>query len=241
MGFLDWAASHRILVRRIFASIPEFAIAGFFATAWLAPSAFGTNVFARCAQIMLMEFIIIHSSAFLGIAMTSPSRRIMRVLSVVGLGLLYSLFVGAFALEFQNVWLLVSFWILLLNRTLSIILGPTPNEGDLDFIMVGWATAFVCYLRYIFLTSLANIPRLGITAAAVATQPIPTGGIWADAPWRVTAFGTLYYSTMGIADLLGLGMPSENRERRKHLRRRSLSSRRIGDGRDTTSAGAGLR
>ena len=207
MAFLDWAASHRVIAGRIASAVPDFALAGFFAITWFMPTAFGTRTFGRCEEIMLMEFIIVHSSAFLGFAMTAPKRRSTRVFSVIGLGLLYSLFVGSFALAFHNVWLLASFWGLLINRTLSIIFGPTPREGDLDFIVVGWATAVVCYLGFIFLTAFANLPRFGVTAAAVAAQSIPGGGIWADEPVRVVAFGLFYYAAIGVTELFGLGMP----------------------------------
>jgi len=209
MGFLDWAASHRVIAGRIASALPDFTLAGFFAITWMAPTAFGIQSLSRSEQIMLMEFIIVHSSAFLGFAMTAPRRPRTRVLSVIGLGLLYSLFVGSFALVFHNAWLLASFWMLLLNRILSILLGPKPQEGDLDFIVIGWATAVACYLGFVFLTAFANIPRFGITAAAVAAQSIPGGGIWADEPWRVVAFGAFYYAAIGITELFGLGMPPE--------------------------------
>ncbi|HTR62375.1 MAG TPA: hypothetical protein VMH37_11775 [Candidatus Binataceae bacterium] len=212
MGLLDWAASHRVIGSRIVSALPDFALAGFFGVTWLEPTAFGLHSLARCEQIMLMEFIIVHSSAFLGFAMTAPRRRDLRVLSVVGLGVLYSLFVGSFALVFHNWWLLGSFWMLLLNRIMSILLGPRPQDGDLDFIVVGWATAVVCYLGFVFLTAFANIPRFGISAAAVAAQSIPGGGIWADQPWRVVAFGTFYYAAIGVTELFGLGAPPASSE-----------------------------
>jgi len=222
-GFIAWAASHRVFFARIVSAVPDFGLAGFFALTWVTPLRFGTDIFARLAQIMLMEFIVVHSSAFLGFAAVGPERRLTRVLAVLGLGLLYTLFVGSFALLFHSAWPLISFWTLLLNRMLSIILGPKPQERDMDFVAIGWVTGFVCYLGFIFLTSLANLPHLGITAAVVATHPVPTGGIWADNPWRAAAFGTFYYAAMGVADLIGLGTPSADESRPRP--RRKLSKR----------------
>ena len=80
---------------------------------------------------------------------------------------------------FHNARLLASFWMLLLNRMLSALLGPTPKEGDLNFIVIGWATTVVCYLGYAFLTAFADIPRFGVTAAIVVAESIP-GGLWAE-------------------------------------------------------------
>jgi hypothetical protein len=193
----------------ISSALPDFAIAGYFGITWLVPDAFGTGVFARLEHIMLMEFIIVHSSAFLAFAMTAPKRRTTRVLSVIGLGLFYTLFVGSFALSFGSLSPLVSFWMLLLNRILSVLFGPTPQEGNLDFIVVGWATAVAAYLGFVFLTSVASLPRLGVSVAAQAAEPVPGGGLWAAEPWRLIAFGTFYYATMGITELFGVGTPSQ--------------------------------
>ncbi len=213
MGFFGAAGFSKVTAGRIFSALPDFLLAGFFAVTWAAPFAFGQHAFARAEQIMLMEFIIVHSSAFLAFAMTAPKRRIIRLLAVIGLGLLYSLFVGSYCLIFGTWSPLISFWMLLGNRMLSVILGPTPKEGDLDFIVVGWASAVACYLGFVFLTSFAAIPRLGVTAAALAAYPIPGGGLWAQEPWRVIAFGTFYYATIGITELFGVGMPSEDSAR----------------------------
>ena len=197
---------------RIFAALPDFALAGYFAAVWVAPTAFGNHTFARLELIMLMEFIIIHSSGFLGVAMTAPRRRSMRVLAVIGLGLFYTMFVGGFALSFGTMSPLISFWLLLVNRTLSIVLGPSPKQGDFDFIVVGWATAVVCFLGYTMLTAFASIPRLGVTAAVQAAQPTTVGGLWAEEPWRVIALGTFYYATIAVTELFGIGMPPEGKD-----------------------------
>ncbi len=191
----------------MFSALPDFALAGFFAVTWLAPYAFGTHALERLELIMLMEFIIVHSSAFLAFAMTAPRRRITRLGAVIGLGLFYTMFVGSFALSFHTWSPLVSFRALLVNRMLSVVMGPAPREGDLDFIVVGWATAVACYLGFVFLTSIASVPRLGITDAVQAAQPVAGGGLWAEQPWRVAAFGALYYTTIAITELFGVGAP----------------------------------
>lgn len=191
----------------LFSAIPDFGLAGFFAISWIAPSSFGSHLLKRLELIMLMEFFILHSSAFLAFAMTAPQRRTTRVLAVTGLGLFYTMFVGSFALSFGTWWPLVSFWMLLVNRMLAIVFGPPPRMGDFGFIVIGWAVASACYLGYALLTATAPIPRLGVTAAVQAAQPISVGGLWGEEPWRVIAFGTFYYATIGVTELFGLGAP----------------------------------
>lgn len=188
-------------------AFPDFALSGLFAISWIAPYAFGAHILKRLELIMLMEFFIVHSSAFMGAAMTMPRRRITRVLGVIGLGMFYTIFVGSFAYSFGTIWPLVSFWMLLVNRMLAIIMGPAPQPGDFNFIVLGWAACSFFYLIFALITSIAAIPRFGITATVLAAQPMSGGGIWADEPWRVVAFGVFYFASVAVTELFGLGAP----------------------------------
>jgi hypothetical protein len=191
----------------LIAAIPDFGLAGFFAISWVAPYTFGDHMLSRLELMMLMEFIILHSSAFLACAMTMPPSRILKIGAVIGLGLLYTMFVGAFSLAFHTWWPIASFWVLLANRMLAIMLGKAPEERDFGFIMVGWAVGVACYLGYVLLTATVNIPRLGVTLAVQQAQPSDVGGLWAEEPWRVIAFGTFYYATIAVTELFGVGAP----------------------------------
>ncbi len=199
--------SHPFPIAHLVAAIPDFALAGFFAISWVAPYTFGDHMLARLELMMLMEFIVVHSSACLAFAMTMPRLRILRIGAVIGLGLLYTLFVGAFSLSFHTWWPIASFWMLLTNRMLAILLGKAPRENDLGFIVLGWAAAVACYLGYAFLTATMNIPRLGITVAIQRAQPPSVGGLWSEQPWRVIAFGAFYYATIAVIKLFGIGAP----------------------------------
>ena len=189
------------------AAIPDFGLAGFFAISWVAPYTFGDHMLSRLELMMLMEFIILHSSAFLACAMTFPKLRILRIGGVIGLGLFYTMFVGVFSLSFHTWWPIASFWVLLSNRMLAIVMGKAPQERDMDFIILGWAVGVACYLGYALLTAMANIPRLGVTLPVQQAQPASVGGLWAEQPWRVIAFGTFYYVTIAVTELFGIGAP----------------------------------
>lgn len=192
---------------KLIAAIPDFGLAAFFAISWIAPYTFGDHILNRLQLMMLMEFIILHSSAFLAFAMSAPQWRSLRLAAVIGLGLFYTMFVGAFAMSFHTWWPLTSFWMLMANRMLAVVLGHTPKQRDFGFIMLGWAVAVACYMGYALLTATVNLPRLGITAAVQAAQPMSGGGVWADEPWRVIAFGAFYFATIGVTELLGIGAP----------------------------------
>jgi hypothetical protein len=201
------AESGAISLAHVIAAAPDFGLAGFFGISWLAPFTFGDHMLARLELMMLMEFIVLHSSAFLAFAMSMPARRILRVGAVIGLGSVYTMFVGAFSLSFHTWWPIVSFWILLTNRMMAVLMGKVPEERDYDYIVIGWAVGVACYIGFVFLTAIANIPRLGITVAVQKAQPISAGGLWAAEPWRVIAFGTFYYATIALSKLFGIGAP----------------------------------
>jgi len=197
------SGSRALPFAHLIAAIPDFGLAGFFAISWVAPYTFGDHMLSRLELMMLMEFIILHSSAFLAFAMTMPPSRILRIGAVIGLGLLYTMFVGAFSLSFHTWWPIASFWMLLANRMLAIVLGKAPKERDFGFIVVGWAVGVACYLGYVLLTATVNIPRLGVTLAVQKAQPSSVGGLWAQEPWRVIALGTFYYATIAVRVVRG--------------------------------------
>ncbi len=60
---------------------------------------------------------------------------------------------------------------------------------------------------YVLLTATVNIPRLGVTLAVQKAQPSSVGGLWAQEPWRMIAFGTFYYATIAVTELFGAGAP----------------------------------
>ncbi len=78
---------HAFTFAHLIAAIPDFGLAGFFAISWVAPYTFGDHMLSRLELMMLMEFIIVHSSALLAFAMTMPRSRSLRIGAVTGLGL----------------------------------------------------------------------------------------------------------------------------------------------------------
>jgi hypothetical protein len=151
--------------------------------------------------VMLLEFIIIHSAAFMGAVLFAPGSRGRRAWRVVGLGAFYSLFAGGFALAFKTAWPLWSFWGLTLNRMLSVLVGQAPEGEEREFLQRGWAACALAYLVFAFATIILPIPRLGITPDVVRTLGLQGEGLWVDQPWRVLAFGFVYFSAVGLSEL----------------------------------------
>jgi predicted Co/Zn/Cd cation transporter (cation efflux family) len=119
-----------------------------------------------------------------------------RALGMLGLGLFYTLFVGAFALAFHTAWPLVSFWLLMLNRMSSVLLYPAPNRDQRAFLGTTWSAHVVCYIAGVLLTLVLPLPSLGLTPQFVASMHLPGRGIWVTQPWRVIAFGAFYFAVI---------------------------------------------
>lgn len=210
-----------ITLRGVAAAIPDFALAGTFLLTWVDPSVTGAATVSTLMLTMLLEFVIVHSSAFMGNVVLSRGDASGRARALLAFGLFYTLFVGGFSLGFGTWWPLVGFWILTLNRVLSVLLGDAPEGMERRYVRAGWALSVMAYLAGAFLTVLLPVPELGMTAAARAAADLPGGGLWVDEPQRVLAFGVFYFGITGIGEVLGWarsprflkGVPDEERSR----------------------------
>ena len=206
-------------VRRLLAAAPDLALAAAFLVTWLRPTALGEGVVPYFMLTMLLEFVIVHSSGFMGSVVLSREDPGRRMKALLGLGLFYTLFVGGFALGFGVWWPVVAFWGLTLNRMLSVLLGDAPEGMERRYVRAGWALSVLYYLGGVFLTVLAPLPELGLTASVRSTLDLPGSGLWVDEPHRVLAFGVVYFGMTGIGELAGWarserflrGVPDESR------------------------------
>lgn len=187
----------------LLSALPDFALSAAFFAAWLHPERTSPAVLGGMVLTMLLEFVVVHSSGFMGVMAFGDGRRGGRMLAVVGLGALYTIFVAGFCLGFHTWWPLGSFWLLTLNRALGILLGAAPSGREQALIMTSWAVTTLFYLVGAVVTAAAWVPRLGFTPAVVTSMHLAGGGVWVDEPWRPIAFGGFYYAAVGLFELSG--------------------------------------
>lgn len=188
--------------RGLLASLPDFSLAGAFLYTWIEPTALGEDAVRYFMLTMLLEFIIVHSSAFMGTVILSREGTGKRLLALLGIGLFYTLFVGGFALGFGTWWPVWAFWALTLNRMLSVRIGGAPEGRERQYVRAGWALSVMFYLFGAFATTLLPVPELGM---GTASPDLPGSGLWVDEPHRVLAFGVIYFGLTGLGELLGWG------------------------------------
>ncbi len=185
----------------LLAAIPDFAIAGLALATWISPTRVGEEKVAWFLGLMLLEFIVVHSSAFLGMVALSDAPRPKRVVRALLLSAFYTMFAAAFAVGMKHWWPLWAFWMLTANRLLGILLGQAPTGHERDFAMANWATGAVCYLLGAFVTVLLPLPQLGVRPGMLGAIADDAGGLWLDEPHRVLAFAVLYFTLTGLLSL----------------------------------------
>lgn len=191
----------RILLPVLGAAAPNFVLAAMFLITWIDPYRFGEKMVAYLMLVMLLEFIVVHSSAFMGSVAFSSETAGRKAKGMLLLGGFYTLFVGGFALAFKTWWPLASFWVLTLNRLLGGILGVAPSGREKEYMQRSWGAGVLFYVVFVGLTTVLPVPKFGITSAVRHTQDLPGSGEWISHPEKVIAFGFLYFLFSGISDL----------------------------------------
>jgi len=180
-------------------AIPDAALAAAFALAWARPDIAAPWLVRDLVLVMLYEFIVVHSTGFMGAAWFAATGRRGRVLMVLGLGLLYTLFVGGFAAAFGTWWPLLAFWGLTLNRALPMLLRQARPGEEGALVLRTWVAGVIFYLGFTALTVVADVPPLGLTPDVAAAVDLPGGGLWIDEPHRALAFGSLYFAATALS------------------------------------------
>ncbi len=180
---------------------PDLTLAMTFLITWIRPYTFGPTAVKHLILVVLVEFVVIHSSGFMGAAALAATSVPRRLLVILGFGFFYSLFTGVVSMAFHSSWPFLSFWGLTGNRMLNVVVSPAPNLRNTKIVMGGWALTVAAYLVLVFLTAFLPVPRLGITADVVARQELTGGGLWIDHPETAIALGFFYFLAVGVGEL----------------------------------------
>jgi hypothetical protein len=198
------------LLPRLIAAVPDAITAGFFLTVWIAPLWLGEGGVRTAMLIMLVEFLVVHASGFLGaIALASTVSRRKRLLALLGFGLFYALFIGAFMLAFKAWWPAAVFGWLLVGKFARVLTRVDDHAAQRQ--MAAWGASVLFYILGVFLTLFLPLPRLGIDAATIPRLGLVGEGAWIDEPHRVVAFGVVYFAALAWYKWLDPAGPSNLR------------------------------
>ena len=191
------------LARGWLSALPDFALGATFLIAWVAPLTLPAGTIPHLLLVILMEFIIIHSSVFLGNVVISPLPRKAKLIGMLAIGSFYTIFAGAFSLGFHSSWPLLSFWALMLNRMLGVLIGQAPSGQEKLLVQRTWAATAVFYLLFCALTIVLPIPHLGLTREAILSLHLPGRGAWITDTQRAMACGFFYFTAVALSEING--------------------------------------
>lgn len=187
------------------AALPDALTASTFAWLWVSPTSFGRGAIGTALAVMLVEFITVHATAFLmGLAYSRTATRTRRVLGILGLSSFYLVFILAFCFIFKAWWPLLVFGWLVMSKIIAVF-GPEPSDAKRDRIRTAWALSVLFYILGMFLTVIAPVPALGITPDVILAAELTGTGVWVGQPYRVVAFGTLYFGALAWVKWRGVG------------------------------------
>ena len=67
----------------LFSSVPDFVMGLAFLATWIDPYSLGDGMISFALMVMLLEFIIIHSSAFIGSIMFGDADKKKKVIAMI--------------------------------------------------------------------------------------------------------------------------------------------------------------
>lgn len=186
-----------------FAAFPDLLLSGVFLWTWLAPQAIDDQMVKRLCALMVMEFIVMHSAPACGWVMLSPVSRPRKAVLLSLLGAFYMLFAWGFSEAFEAAWPLYSFFGLILNRLLGVLVGAVPHGAEAKYVISVWIIGAVSYILGVAFTAVLPVPALGVTPEVIAAQHFTASGLWIAEPWRALACGALYFGVVGVWEILG--------------------------------------
>ena len=175
---------------RVLAPIPDALTALLYLAAWIAPDELGPEHVKQLMFAMLIEFLVLHSSAaFLDDSSAGKARR-QRVLLLCALSALYIAFAALFAWAWDSSWPLFAFvWLFVCRFFHLLTRAPGAHErAQTNFYGANLATFFGAMLVLAL-----PLPRLGLTPQFAASMHIARSGALAHEPRLLITFGATYF------------------------------------------------
>ncbi len=176
-----------------------WVMAGMFVSAWWWPREVENGRWVKLGVgVLILEFILIHSGAFLNNLMTRKAGW-ERTRVVIALTAFYSLFGLAIAFAFRSWWILGTFGLVMAGRLWSVFAGE--SETDRAIAQRRVAASAMLFLGLMFATIFFPVPRGGLTPALlIEVWPGRRGGAWETHPERALAMGAAYFFFLGLVE-----------------------------------------
>lgn len=189
------------IINLLFA-LPLLGLSWAFLSVWSFPRRIHALTVTDFLAIMIIEFIVIHSSGFLHRITFSKEGTRKKAGTFLGMLAFYLVVAAGVAFGIGSPWLFVSFLGLTVLKLPSVLFSGRPDEKRIRTAGKDWALTAALYLFGIFATAFLPIPKLGLTPDVVKELKLPGSGLWIDEPHRLIAFGCFYFGILGLRDLI---------------------------------------
>ena len=198
------------LAGRLWAAGSCWVMASLFFLSWWWPRSIDHGRWVKLGVgILAIEFLVIHSSAFL-ISASAAKPGAGRTRSLIGLGALYVFFGIAIALAFRSWEILASFLAVMSGRFWTV--WTAPEGASTAMFRFRAAAGTVLYLVLVFLTILLPVPQGGITPEVLReVWPNAGSGLWQRHPETALATGAVYFLVLGLIEARPLRAVSAGR------------------------------
>jgi hypothetical protein len=161
---------------KLASAIPDIGTASLFAWCWTNPVAWRPELASVLGQLMLMEFLVVHSSPFVGGLMASDARPARKLAGGLFLTAVYMFFAAGFTLSQGSWWPFAGFFWLLLSRGATALASRHAGLAAGRRMLFYWFGGFALYL---------------LSGLAVRELPLPA-----------MAWGLIYFGVHALVKLL---------------------------------------
>lgn len=187
-------------IPRFFAALPDALTSSVFLIAWILPDAVGAQRIKDLMLTMVIEFIVMHSSAFYAVTLGLDVSRLKRALILTGLSGFYLIFILGFSYGFKSTWPIWTFGWLFASRFWHLWASPAADGKEASVMMTSWLISAMAYLGGVFATIFLPLPAFGITPSVIASLNLSgISGLWVEKPYIVLAFGAFYFAVLALS------------------------------------------
>ena len=164
---------------------------------WIAPTLLGAGMLRVAVTTFMLEFLVIHSTAFMAAAFNASSSARSRLRALLVLALLYLLLAVGFTATTGDWWPLLAFALLLAGRVAIAWQQRAAEPEQVALagreLMSDWVNSQVLYIPWVFAGLLLPWPALGLTPEVIAAGGVPGTGEWVERPQTVLVAGAGYF------------------------------------------------
>jgi hypothetical protein len=180
-------------------SVPSGLLAATYLLVWISPLLFGANRPRDLLLLLLLEFLVIHSSGYLLAVHGKEKETRQRVKSFLLVFIIYCSFAAGLAIVFKNYFPPLMFVLLFAARA-------TQLRNASDRASKEWSLTTLAYFVAVIGCVFLPVPELGVTQEIVPQLHLPGKGALVSNPQSTFAAGFFYSSFIVYYQLVSGGV-----------------------------------